>query len=396
MAVTQRERTEVPPSHRSILPSVPGVTAGVAVLIAVTCTFVGFLIDAQGGDELTGTFATLYVIGCLLAVSAVRFRGLFTALVLPPLLLFIAVPVSYQLLLGSARSFKLREILLNLAIPLVNRFPTMALATTLVLIVGAVRIAMHRYEGKPGADSVFDSGKARATRGRATRPGSQRTRSTDAKDPARRRFRPGDDAAGVEAGVTEAPDTESARSSRRGAGGRVAAGPPRVGSNRPAGESRRRRTPDADPAAASAATPATEGRRRAARPEQSGAPAAEGRRRAQYGEQPPRTGERRAVPAEPPRTGERRAVPNDRARTGERRAAQPAAPEPAAGEGRRRRAQSPEQAAGRGTERHAAPAGNPAPAAEGGRRRRPQPGEVPPHPRPNVRYRERDSGRIER
>ncbi|MFD7848013.1 hypothetical protein ACFV4K_34445, partial [Nocardia sp. NPDC059764] len=77
--------------------------------------------------------------------------------------------------------------------------------------------------------------------------------------------------------------------------------------------------------------------------------------------------------------------------TGERRAAQPA-PDPAAGDGRRRRAQSPEQAAGRG----AAPAANPAPAAEGGRRRRPQPGEVPPHPRPNVRYRERDSGRIER
>ncbi|MGW4242266.1 hypothetical protein ACWELQ_07130, partial [Nocardia sp. NPDC004722] len=64
--------------------------------------------------------------------------------------------------------------------------------------------------------------------------------------------------------------------------------------------------------------------------------------------------------------------------------------------GRRRRAQSPEQAAGRGTERHAAaPERSPAP-GEGGRRRRAQPGDLPPHPRPNVRYRERDSGRIER
>lgn len=374
----------MPPSHRSILPSVPGVSAPIAVLIAVTCTFVGFLIDSMGGDELTGTFASLYVIGCLLAVLAVRFRGLFTALVLPPLLLFIAVPVSYQLLLGSARSFKLREILLNLAIPLVNRFPTMALATTLVLIVGAVRIAMHRKESNDGSD-----GEARTLRGRATRPGgarAQRTRPADAKDPARRRFRPGDDT--TDAGVTEPTETESARSSRR-ATGRVAAGPPRVGANRQSGETRRR-SREADPAAADRTPPATEGRRRPARPDQSAAPA-EGRRRGQYGEQQPRTGERRAVPAEPPRGGERRATPADRTRTGERRPAQPA-PEPAAGEGRRRRAQSPEQAAGRG----AAPAANPAPAAEGGRRRRPQPGEVPPHPRPNVRYRERDSGRIER
>ncbi|WP_433668146.1 DUF6542 domain-containing protein [Nocardia sp. CA-136227] len=385
MAVTQRERTEVPPSHRSILPSVPGVSAPIAVLIAVTCTFVGFLIDSMGGDELTGTFASLYVIGCLLAVIAVRFRGLFTALVLPPLLLFIAVPVSYQLLLGSARSFKLREILLNLAIPLVNRFPTMALATTLVLIVGAVRIAMHRKEGKDGVD-----GEARTLRGRATRPGgarAQRTRPADSKDPARRRFRPGDDTTG--AGVTEPTETESTRSSRRAAG-RVAADPPRVGANRQSGETRRR-SREADPAAADRTPPATEGRRRPARPDQSAAPA-EGRRRGQNGEQQqPRTGDRRAAPAEPPRGGERRAAPADRTRTGERRAAQPA-PDPAAGDGRRRRAQSPEQAAGRG----AAPAANPAPAAEGGRRRRPQPGEVPPHPRPNVRYRERDSGRIER
>ncbi|MTK46657.1 hypothetical protein GL303_08610 [Nocardia seriolae] len=59
------------------------------------------------------------------------------------------------------------------------------------------------------------------------------------------------------------------------------------------------------------------------------------------------------------------------------------------------RGSSSEQAAGRGTERHAAPDPDQAP-AEGGRRRRPQPGDLPPHPRPNVRYRERDSGRIER
>ncbi|MTE15307.1 DUF6542 domain-containing protein [Nocardia aurantiaca] len=385
MAVTQRERTEVPLSHRSILPSVPGVPAGAAVLIAVTCTFVGFLIDARGGDELTGTFASLYVAGCVLAVLSVRYRGLFTTLVLPPLLMFVAVPLSYQLLLGSAGSLKLKDILLNLAIPLVNRFPTMALATVIVLIVGAVRIALHRRESK--AD---ESGEPRKTRARATRPGAraQRTRSTDAKDPARRRLRPGAEAA-ADSG---SPETETARSSRRGTG-RVAAGPPRVGANRQPGEGRRRRAQDADQATAER-NPAAEGRRRAARPDHSGATTTEGRRRAQYAEQSPRTGDRRAATGDQPRTGERRTAPADRTRNGERPAGQPT-PEAAAGEGRRRRAQSPEQAATRGAERHAAPERNPAP-TEGGRRRRGQPSELPPHPRPNVRYRERDSGRIER
>ncbi|MEU6579538.1 DUF6542 domain-containing protein [Nocardia sp. NPDC046763] len=385
MAVTQRERTEVPPSHRSILPSVPGVPAGAAVLIAVTCTFIGLLIDAQStgtrpqGSELTGSFTALYIAGCVVAVLAVRYRGLFTTLVLPPLLLFVAVPLAYQFLFGSAGSLKLKDILLNLAIPLVNRFPTMALATVIALIVGAIRIVLHHRETKAGA-----TGEPRRTR--ATRPGStraQRTRSAGSKDPARRRSRPGADTA--EEGDT--PDSETARAPRR-AGARVAAGPPRVGTGRQAGEGRRRRAQDPDQVAAERTPPATEGRRRAARPDQSGAATAEGRRRAQYAEQPSRTGDQ-------PGPGERRAAPADRSRNGERRATPPA-PEAAQGEGRRRHAQSPEQAAGRGAERHAAPERNPAPAAEGGRRRRAQPGELPPHPRPNVRYRERDSGRIER
>ncbi|WP_339380949.1 DUF6542 domain-containing protein, partial [Nocardia jejuensis] len=167
MAVTQRERTEVPPSHRSILPSVPGVPAGAAVLIAVTCAFTGFVIDMRGGDELTGTFATCYVIGCLIAALVVRFRGLFTTMVLPPLLLFAAVPIAYQIM-GNDGSLKIKDILLNLAIPLVNRFPTMALATVLVLIVGAVRVVLHRRENEAGSGGATGGPKPRARTARAT------------------------------------------------------------------------------------------------------------------------------------------------------------------------------------------------------------------------------------
>ncbi|WP_157557018.1 DUF6542 domain-containing protein, partial [Nocardia acidivorans] len=188
MAVTQRERAEVPPSHRSILPTVPGVSAGIAVLTAVTCTFIGFLIDTLGGDELTGTFASLYVIGCVLAALIVRYRGLFTTAVLPPLLLFLAVPLAYQQMLGNSGGFKVKEILLNLAIPLVNRFPTMALATIVVLIIAAVRVFLHRREQSGESGSPLGTPRARYSRpARAAR--TPRGGAADTKEPARGRFR---------------------------------------------------------------------------------------------------------------------------------------------------------------------------------------------------------------
>ncbi|WP_280213819.1 DUF6542 domain-containing protein, partial [Nocardia cyriacigeorgica] len=153
MAASQRVRTRVPAPQRSILPSVPGVPAGAAVLIAVACTFLGFLIDALGdGTELTGSFTVFYVIGCVAAVLAVRFRGLFTTMVLPPLLLFVAVPLAYQQLLGKP-STSIKDILLNLAMPLVHRFPTMVLATVIVLCVGGARIALNRAERATAAES---------------------------------------------------------------------------------------------------------------------------------------------------------------------------------------------------------------------------------------------------
>lgn len=165
----------MPAPQRSILPSVSGIPAGAAILIAVASTFLGFLIDAKGeGGELTGTFAALYVAGCVAAVLAVRHRGLFTTMVLPPLLLFIAVPLSYQQLTGRA-STGLKDILLNLAIPLVNRFPTMILATVLVLAIGGLRIFLDRRDE---ATERADEGRRGSSWGRSNATG----RTRQAKD----------------------------------------------------------------------------------------------------------------------------------------------------------------------------------------------------------------------
>ncbi|WP_433629036.1 DUF6542 domain-containing protein [Nocardia sp. CA-120079] len=317
MAASQRVRTRVPAPHRSILPSVPGIPAGAAVLIAVACTFLGFLIDAHGeNNELTATFNTLYVLGCVAAVLAVRYRGLFTAMVLPPLLLFVAVPLAYQQLTDGA-STGLKDILLNLAIPLVNRFPIMALATVLVLAIGAGRILLHRREEAAGRgdESRRGTGWGRSNSGKRTR--SERADGGPLADAARRRTRrPQVDTSDLDT------DLHLPRPSRRGSS-EVADTPPRVGGAKSArGDERpgRERRPSTRPTAAAA-----------------------------RGEAEP-TRAARSVPA-------------------------------ARGEGDTTRAA-----------RSAAPRAEGDPSRTAARRR----GEAPPHPQPNVRYRERDSSRTER
>ncbi len=169
----------MPAPQRSLLPTVPGVPAYAAVLIAAACTFVGFLIDALGDvTDLTGTFSAFYIVGCLAAVAAVRFRGLFTTMVLPPLLLFIAVPIAYRQLTGSSTS-SLKDILLNLAIPLVHRFPPMMLATVLVLLVAAIRIAQYRSEKTARETAEARRGTSWGRRERRTGRAEPRSRAED-------------------------------------------------------------------------------------------------------------------------------------------------------------------------------------------------------------------------
>lgn len=144
VAAVKRERTDSPASRQSIIPWVPGLPAGLAVMLAVLATAAGFGYDyLQHRNDLTNAFSVAYLAGCVLAAMAVRYRGLFTTFVTPPLLLFIAVPLSYQALAAQG-STSLRQIVLALALPLVRRFPLMALATGIVLLVILLRVLVHR------------------------------------------------------------------------------------------------------------------------------------------------------------------------------------------------------------------------------------------------------------
>ncbi|GAB2643287.1 DUF6542 domain-containing protein [Nocardia goodfellowii] len=241
MAASQRVRSRVPAPQRSILPSVPGIPAGAAVLIAVACTFLGFLVDANGDmNELTGTFATLYVVGCVAAVLAVRYRGLFSTMVLPPLLMVVAVPLAYQQLAGSGGS-GIKDLLLNLAVPLVYRFPTMLLATALVLLIGGLRIYLFRREQT--AESAAESRRG-SSWGRTSGTSRSRTKRGEAlSDSSKRRPRrsqpePDDDLDLADQKTDKyLPPRPGKRTS-----GEVADAPPRVGKSGRARDGRAGRT----------------------------------------------------------------------------------------------------------------------------------------------------------
>jgi len=124
--------------RRSVHPNVPGVPWWGAVLIALTATAIGFAFDAGGGKELTHVFAALYVIGCIAAVLIVRQAGIFTAIVQPPMILFVSVPGAY-FLFHDAKVNGLKDIVINCAYPLIERFPLMVFTSGAVLLIGLGR-----------------------------------------------------------------------------------------------------------------------------------------------------------------------------------------------------------------------------------------------------------------
>ncbi|MDA4101204.1 DUF6542 domain-containing protein [Mycolicibacterium monacense] len=135
----QRARSAVPADHRSVHPLFPGLPWWGAVVLAFTVTAVGFAFDAGSGSrELGSVFSACYVLGCLLAVLAVRQAGLFTAVIQPPLLLFVTVPGAYFLFHGS-EIHGLKDLAINCGYPLIERFPLMFFTSAAVLLIGMGR-----------------------------------------------------------------------------------------------------------------------------------------------------------------------------------------------------------------------------------------------------------------
>lgn len=124
-----------------------------AVLIAVTLTLAGLAVEAGSAhQELGSAFAIGYSLGCVIAVLAVRQSGIFTAVIQPPLLLFVAVPLAYYLFHTTSFS-GLKEVAITCGYPLIERFPLMLFTTSAVLLIGLVRwyLAMAHPAGPPAS-----------------------------------------------------------------------------------------------------------------------------------------------------------------------------------------------------------------------------------------------------
>ena len=175
-----------------MIPTIPGVPSWGAVLIAVTFTAIGFAFDAgSGGKELTLAFAVAYAVGCIAAVVAVRQTGVFTAVIQPPLVLFVSVPGAYFLFHGGTMD-GVKDLLINCGYPLIERFPLMFFTSAMVLLVGLVRwyMGMSRRRTAPvetaGSDSRFSAVTSKIS-GLLTRKAEDEDAVDDAPAPRRSR-----------------------------------------------------------------------------------------------------------------------------------------------------------------------------------------------------------------
>jgi hypothetical protein len=135
------------------------------VVLAFTTTAVGFAFDAGSGSrELSFVFSACYVVGCLLAVLAVRQSSIFTAVIQPPLLLFVTVPGAYFLFHGSEIN-GLKDLAINCGYPLIERFPLMFFTSAAVLLIGMARWYLGMSSRRTAAVAAPATSKAK-TRGK--------------------------------------------------------------------------------------------------------------------------------------------------------------------------------------------------------------------------------------
>jgi hypothetical protein len=150
--------------ERSMLPTVLGIPPLAAVALAFVLTAVGLFADVQRIGTAGAVFQTLYFTSCLLAIAWVRRRSLFAPMVQPPLLLAVTVPAVVLIDAGVLDG------LLAVGAPLVNSFPTMAVTTAVVLVVGAARLVVQR----PRREAVRPGRDSDAARGATRRPATPR------------------------------------------------------------------------------------------------------------------------------------------------------------------------------------------------------------------------------
>lgn len=117
----------------SIVPAVRGIPWYAAVAVAVVFTLAGAIIGgAEFSEGVPAVLWIAYLAGCILAVTAVRRRAVFTGIVQPPLVGVLVVFVYAKFFTTSGT--------IGSAVNVVKIFPMVAIATTACLVIGLIRV----------------------------------------------------------------------------------------------------------------------------------------------------------------------------------------------------------------------------------------------------------------
>lgn len=119
-----------------------GVPGWLAVVVLIGITGIGGLIDLLQGSAIRGAFNIALIVGSVVAILIVRRRSMFSVVVAPPLVYFVASAVVLYVRSGGLSN---RSRLIDSAINwLVYGFPAIAGATGAVLIIAGIRMIRHR------------------------------------------------------------------------------------------------------------------------------------------------------------------------------------------------------------------------------------------------------------
>ncbi|MEV6874750.1 DUF6542 domain-containing protein [Amycolatopsis sp. NPDC051128] len=149
----------VPWDERPVVGSRRGLPWWAAVLVGLGLAVVGAFLGKPSKDNIPLIFTACYIAGAVIAVCAVRRRGLFGPMVMPPLVLAVTVPGVILLTSGSQGDDMLSKAF-DIGTPLINLFPTMAITTGITLLIGVVRIFRERDPDAPKKAKDGDGAKA--------------------------------------------------------------------------------------------------------------------------------------------------------------------------------------------------------------------------------------------
>ncbi|NMO88862.1 DUF6542 domain-containing protein [Actinomycetospora sp. TBRC 11914] len=181
----------------SSFPGVRGMRWWAVVLLALVLTAGGVAADVVRAGSLGGIFLAAYPAGCALAALLVQRRDLFVAMVQPPLLLAVSVPVAVAATGSLPASGGLASTALAVGAPLINGFPAMAITTVVCVVIGVVRIRTQRWRrddavprqepvrSGPAGGAARDRGGSRDGR-RPAAEDRRREPSRNDRDPAER------------------------------------------------------------------------------------------------------------------------------------------------------------------------------------------------------------------